>query len=365
MWKPICVTLSCAVTLCARAQGTNTAGAVHDYPSQTIQFGQPTPTTLGSRGTVMSGLTACSDDGVAFVLMIDDISTAEMVVHSVEADGKSIPYHALRLISYRDITTARRFFASDLLVATLVDARPAADLTGKSDATGHDDTAFLSLVLVYDRDGQFKHAVPIPPDIDALAVGVFDSGDVLLVSMDPSTKAARLTVVSESGESLHTFPLFDNDFNTAPDAVKKQPLVHTLAGGGLELAQIVAHNGNLVIVPAGTSQPMVEISESGVVRSYDVHLPAGVALQSLLNTDGTTWYVKTYGSIRQNPNGGQSMLEGPLFGINPSDGSIRLELSPPVKGTPRIVCEHAGEFLGLTTERSSGQLEVESGSIPR
>jgi hypothetical protein len=113
MWKPICVTLSCAVTLCARAQGTNTAGAVHDYPSQTIQFGQPTPTTLGSRGTVMSGLTACSDDGVAFVLMIDDISTAEMVVHSVEADGKSIPYHALRLISYRDITTARRFFASD------------------------------------------------------------------------------------------------------------------------------------------------------------------------------------------------------------------------------------------------------------
>jgi hypothetical protein len=228
-----------------------------------------------------------------------------------------------------------------------VDARPAADLTGKSDATGHDDTAFLSLVLVYDRDGQFKHAVPIPPDIDALAVGVFDSGDVLLVSMDPSTKAARLTVVSESGESLHTFPLFDNDFNTAPDAVKKQPLVHTLAGGGLELAQIVAHNGNLVIVPAGTSQPMVEISESGVVRSYDVHLPAGVALQSLLNTDGTTWYVKTYGSI------------------NPSDGSIRLELSPPVKGTPRIVCEHAGEFLGLTTERSSGQLEVESGSIPR
>jgi hypothetical protein len=178
-------------------------------------------------------------------------------------------------------------------------------------------------------------------------------------SSTPWTQTAR------ASRSLRTFPLFDNDFNTAPDAAAKQPLVHMLAGGGLELAQVVAHGGDLMIVPAGTSQPMVEVSESGVVRSYDVHLPPGVALQTLLNTDGTTWYVKTYGSIWQNPNGGQSMLEGPLFGINPADGSIRIKLSPPVKGTPRVVCEHAGEFLGLTTDRDSGRLEVESGSVPR
>jgi hypothetical protein len=351
--------------LYAPARGAAQAIAARDYPWQTIQFGPPTQTTLGSRGTVMSGFTACSDDGVAYVLMIDDLSTAEMVVHSVDTDGKSIPYHALHLLGYRDITTARRFFASDRYVATLVDARPAPDLTGNTAATESENGGFVSLVLVYDRDGEFKHAVRIPPDVDALSIGVFASGDVLLVSMDPNTKAAALTVVSEKGEPLHSFPLFDNDYNMAPDAARKQPLVHTLAGGGLELAQAVAHDGNLVIVPAGTTQPMVEVSESGVVRSYDAHLPPGLALQSLLNTDGTTWYIKTYGSIRQNPNGGQSMMEGPLFGINPWDGSIAVKLSPPVKGTPLVVCERAGRFLGLTTERDSGRLEVQNGSIPR
>jgi hypothetical protein len=364
MWKPLWLPLVAAAVVCAPGHGAAQQGASSGYPSRTIQFGAPILTTLGLQGTVMSGFTACSDDGAAFVLMIDNLSTAEMAVHSLEPDGKNISYHALQLLGYRDITTARRFFASDRYVATLVDARRSPDLTGRSDTTVQSDAAFVSLVLIYDRDGEFKRAVPIPSDVDALAIGVFDSGDVLLVSMEATTKAARLTVLSESGESLHSFPLFDNDFNTTPDAAAKQPLVRTLPGGGLELVQVVRQNGNLVIVPAGTTQPMVEVSESGVVRTYDAHLPLGLALQSLLNTDGTTWYVKTYGSIRQNPQGSQSMPEGPLFGMNPFDGSIVVKLNPPVRGTPRVVCEHAGAFLGLTTQRETGRLEVENGSIP-
>lgn len=346
------------IATCAYAQTSSSKAPASNYPMRTVQFGSPTLTTLGSRGTVMTNLTGCSDDGVAFALIMDDPDTAELVLHSIQADGKSIPYHLTRLSGYKDITMARRFFSGNRYVATLVDARP------DNGPAGQIAAPFISLVLIYDRDGEFRRAVPVPADVNVQGIGVFDSGDVLLVGMDPATKAAKLTVVSQSGEPAHSFPLFDNDFNTAPDAAKKQPLMHTLQGGGLDLVQAVAHDGNLLLVPGGTAQPMVEVSESGVVRSYDAHLPAGLVFETLLNTDGTTWYVKTYGDIWVH-DGGASMQEGPLFGINPADGSIRVELSPPVKATPRIVCEHASEFLGVTTDRDSGRLEVESGSIPQ
>jgi hypothetical protein len=91
MWRLGCILFLFAAGLHVHAQGTVPAGAVRDYPFRTIQFGAPKPTTLGSRKTGMTALTGCSDDGVAFVLMTDDLTTSEMVVHSVDADGKSVP----------------------------------------------------------------------------------------------------------------------------------------------------------------------------------------------------------------------------------------------------------------------------------
>jgi hypothetical protein len=134
--------------------------------------------------------------------------------------------------------------------------------------------------------------------------------------------------------------------------------------------EIHPYRQDLLLVPANTSGlPIVEINESGIVRSITPQLPEKSILSRWLDSDDLTWHIypgKVHGKPQTDTQSGKvsgvaSIGSNQIDEINPNDGSVtRTILIPPGGVLP--ACEHGGDYLFVTSHMHDGLLELVKGT---
>lgn len=344
---------------------TAVATTQYSAPTVMLSFGSPQPTPLGKKGSVMLGNTTCTPDGALFMMMMAVPPATEMdySLHSLTGATDDVRYAASPVPGYKGVSLGPDYFAGDNGVAILGGAVPldnpmAEDKRGK----------WVNLALIYDRKGTLEHAVPIPQDIDAKSIGMYGSGDLLVITKDSARNRLRLLVLDKDGDIKSELSLFDHDYDASRKAKKEQPLAQVVDTAGA--IQIVSDGDDLLLLPQLTAAPVIEVNEQGVVRTTDLQLPPGYLIRSLLSINRAYWTISTYANAKilsdANQEGGRAVFgNGPLFQFNSFDGSLVRRIDAPEKLNNNVMCAHDGEFTALTTDKDTGRLETLTGSVPR
>jgi hypothetical protein len=373
---PVLFGICFASAFCVMAQNANQVASREgtSIRSYTLDFGKPQQTALGQRGTVMSAMHTCTEDGTVFLEIRDNQNggIGVMTLHSLDSMGQSIRFSPGHLQGYRDeISQPVRFFASETRVVALVYATPLK--ANLSDPTPDPH----KLALIYDRKGVLQKAVRLPEDgIEVSTVGLYESGNLLAIGADNHDHSARLLVVDESGEIIRELRLFDEDYNLRKNAKEDQMLSGVMQNksGALGMMQIIPHGQNLLLIPLYTKQPIIEVNEHGIVRVYPLQMPEGFFLGEPLSIGKSGWSFETSGGGINEPKENEerskvfafALKPGPVLVFDPYDGSVlrKIDKSP---DSPRavLVCEQNGEFTALTTDHADGSLELLKAKIPR
>lgn len=365
MTRPLAaLTLAAAIcSLHAQALRPHPAPArPYPVPAVTLTFSSPQLTPLGKKGTVMLGNTTCAPDGSLFLEMADSPAKWEFTVHSLTNGTQNVSYAASPVPGYERVSLGFQYYAGDSGVVILGGAMPLDNPMAE-----REKPQWVNLALVYSRKGTLEYAVPIPQDIDAKSIGLYGSGDLLVIAKDPARNRLRLLVLDKDGDIINEFSLFDHDYDAGLNATKNRPL--SKVQDGSDLIQIVPDGDNLLLLPQATAATVIEVNEQGVVRTTELQLPPGYLIRSLLSMNGAYWTVSTYTDAKIIPQasgkGSAVFRNGPLFQFNSLDGSLVRRIDSPERLHYNVLCAHDGEFTALTTDKGTGRLEVLTGSVPR
>jgi hypothetical protein len=358
---------------CADAQDAGKSAPTEEIPvrSYTLEFGKPVKTGLGSGGAVMSAMHTCGEDGTVFLEVRDNQADGigPMTLHSLDREGQTVRFVPGHVPGYADeISHPLRFFSGETRVAALVNATPV-----KASVSDPEPDP-VKLALIYDRKGALQKAVRLPNDgLDVTAVGLYDSGNLLVVGANTEDHSARLLVVSEAGDTVRELRLFDEDYNLRNGAKEDQMLsgIVNNRSGALQMMQVVAHGHDLLLIPVYTRQPILEVNEQGVVHVYRLKIPDGFFLAEPLSLGKQSWSFESSGGGFKEPKQGETATKmfvinpGPVLVFSPFDDSLLREVSKPLDSSKAVlVCEQDGEYTALTTDRADGALEVMKASIP-
>jgi hypothetical protein len=333
-------------------------------PEGQLIFDPPQRTSLGALGTAMSAIYVCAEDGSLFLQIAGSPQKMDFDLHSLQGATGDIRFVAPHVPGYGPIGYwVWNYFVNDDQVAMLVNTTIEQNQFEKQKGP----PTWVWLALLYDRKGTFESAVPIPRELDPKAVGIYGSGDLLVIAANKITKAAELYVLSPKGDVINHFLLFDEDYNTSKMAKKNQPLSEMTPDGALTLMQLVANGSNLLLVPQTTSAPISEVNERGVVRTVQLKLPKGTAIASFLSRKESLWRVRTFTgeTITTDTKTGQTtgdLQAGPVLEFNSSDGSLLRRIEQPTNLNASLACEHNGDYTALTTDPKDGRLEILKGT---
>jgi len=151
------------------------------------------------------------------------------------------------------------------------------------------------------------------------------------------------------------------DGASVPDAAKYLQMM-------LVDAQYVPYGENLLVVPVNTMFPILELNETGILRSVSLDLPMGAVIGSMLPTNGRDWLVMvgktkndvdTYSSDKPSA----TITSPEIQEFDPTDGRLirKIEIS---KGLYTL-CQRDGALLFLTTRVEDGRLQVVKGTFSR
>lgn len=332
-------------------------------PESKLEFEPPQRTPLGSMGTVMTADYSCADDGSVFLLITDSPRTMQLTLHSLKSPSEDVRYVAPRIPGYEATGWPQSYFVDDRQVAELWETTIARNPLERQEGP----PASVWLVLLYDRTGKFENAIPLPSEIAPKAVGVYGSGNLLVIASDKTTKAAGMYVLSPRGDIIRQFLLFDEDYNTGRQSKSKQPLETISPDGALTFVKIVSSGSNLLLFPRTTNESVIEVNEHGVVRTVELKLPKGTSIGSFLSRNGYRWKVLTYSTAKittDDKNGEKSgeLKQGAVLEFNSFDGTLLRRIDLPEKRNALLACEHSGDYSALTTDPKDGRLEIVKGA---
>lgn len=367
--------LLAAVPCTGTAQGkTRPAPSPEDaIPRVTLEFGKPEPTVLPSHPAMMFGDTACRADGTLFVGMSDAANGGSFPpasLRSLDPEGQVVRFEPGNVAGYSSVYWVGKFFAGEHWVAILVSATPRSTETDQVKIA----QSVVQLALIYDGKGTLQRAVRLPDGIQIHALGVYDSGELLIVASGADNKLARLLVVDADGDTDGELRLFDEDYNSKPHAREDQLFsgMEQVKSGALTSMAILPFGQDLLLFPAMTRQPVIEVNERGIVRVYPLQIPKGFMLRSMLSMSGHTWKIATFTdhiepdkSADGGPPQSYALTQGPVFEFDPSSGAALRRIDTPKDALPNSLdCEHDGEYTVLAWDPKKGY-EVLKASIPR
>ncbi|HEX3435608.1 MAG TPA: hypothetical protein VHT24_02495, partial [Pseudacidobacterium sp.] len=177
--------IGAAAYLAAQANHLSKPITPEEVPVATLEFNSPEQTPLGRQGTVMSAEQTCAEDGTLFVEIADSLEDLNLVLHALKGPTEDTRFLLRDIQGYENVSPPLRYFVNDHNVAVLVEAELKKNLLQENAKSA---SKRASLVLIFDRKGTFQRTILVPNDIDAKAVGLYSSGDILIVALDRSTK---------------------------------------------------------------------------------------------------------------------------------------------------------------------------------
>lgn len=259
-----------------------------------------------------------SATGVLYLESIDLEEARYRELYSVGSDGAGVklPQRAAEL----DDVTFFSFFPGENNLVTLVKGkqRSVAANAPKSDGKFY--------LYVSDREGRSGRLLPLTDEVTPLKVAIFPSGRMLLLGLD-GKNAPTFYLLDDSGSIVRSIKSFADDYAGSQELLatfgEKRNLKRAMAG-----AEFVPYGKNILFLQPASKIEIIQFSESGVVSSTKVELPAGLLPQSLIPSSYQIFLRarKAEDFQKMNRTGMVVNEERPIFEIDRETGKIIREI---------------------------------------
>lgn len=360
---PLCLITAFWAASSLTAQSVDSPQPAYPFPTHMLRFDDPKPANLGKGSRITVAEFTCAPDGAVFLQLPDSPTDYEMILHSLKGPTENVRFDTKDVSGYHYVTL-QHYFVNERRVAILASAVPVPHSLEKTPKQPKP----VQIILLYDRKGKLEDTFQLPADINAKAIGIYGSGDLLVVDVNEDTKAARFIVMDNKGNQKNEFLLFDSDYNSSP-GVKKDRVVKALGANGVFLSMQMAPFGdNLLIFPRFTAEPVLEVNEGGVVHSVKLQVPSGYSLDSFFSLTPTSWEIHTNlpAIINTDPNTSQATAgfhPGPVLNFNAVDGSVIEEIRMPKRPNGILVCDHNGTYTAFGTAHLTGEITLLTGHV--
>ncbi len=215
-------------------------------------------------------------------------------------------------------------------------------------------------LLIYNRTGDLIRAAPLNVGFPIGGIGLYHSGDILVVGSTVTDPHQHWVVVNDDG-------VVQQDLTPARPNALHGPLNGTVLSRGLAglkgFPQIIPWHGNLIAAEMNTTNPIVEINEGGVVRSVKLKISArnaGETINKIIPSNGDTWDVVLGHTVTsQAPNGRTGYEYDPdkIGEFSSQSGKLLDWVNPGKKISPAsIACRHGDSYTALSFNYKTGML---------
>jgi len=361
--------LGLAVSACAIAQD-RPAGYINGLPrpaAAELQFSKPTIIQDLAVAPSLIGKLPCGEDGSIYSLVDGyGLSNERLALLAFHPDGTVTSYPYRSVPDFARFSEPKSIFVGNGRVYVLISAEyvPA----------GPGALSRYPLVLAFSKDGALLSTTVFEQDLDPVVLGVFPSGNIVLISERSVNQEMDVRLLSANGTPIRELKLKDNDFlmrtTRTPEAT---PLASSFSPTFMiSQSKLYPSGENLLLVPLETSGlPIVELDENGVLHSAIPQVPENMVLEAFLSSNSSSLKLQLSTVLRSN----DEVLDpqGKILGIatRPStrisefsreDGSMLREIEIGAQ-EPEPACEADGAFRFLTSG-SRGSLEVVTAQIP-
>lgn len=355
---PLAFAICACVSVHTQAQRP---GSVASQPIRQSSFrlGEPEALPVGDHGSFVSGNIACGDDGTIYVQVIHPpipgaSPYGSIMLYAIRGATDVVQFHPEQAPGYRQISPIARYFATDSKVAALaygvgIDHGDVETIPSKRAA---------SVLLVFDRRGALLWSKALDPDLHPEQIGLFSSGELLLVAGEESQERMHLLVLSSEGNVERELPVE----NSGPGQKFSVTLTEI---------EVRPYGQNLMLVSDDMSQPILEVSPTGVVNRYSLHVPKGYNDGIPVSFKPFSW---KFGAILEPPQtaaskgdaapnasvaspGGSQLQPVALLDFDPSTGTTRRQFNLPSGFQPACEDQH-GDFILITAGASDGKLQI-------
>jgi hypothetical protein len=369
--------LSLSVTAGGRAQGPPASKSADVQTAKsmpiplTLHFGDPVTFPLGSKQSAFLADFKCDMDGSIYLPMADYISQLAsqsgppqalpaVVITALTPSGSVVRYSPQAVAGYRNLVPLLRYFVSKSSVYVLA-------MADKFDPIDNQKIIGRSrLVEVFNHKGELTRTIILDPDLDPVNIAAFETGELLIFSLDRFNHTTRLFLLDSAGNRESELRLFDNDFANKLDLAAKTAtgfyaskddgtLSKLLAG-----ANLIPKGENLLLAASQVNLPVLELNQHGVVRALTLALPPGTVFQSLLPSDDGLLHAlvgKFHSMGGPSPSETEILLSPTeIDEFYPQDGSLSRRVS--VEPGPIPVCAMRGSYIFLAPREEDGKLQM-------
>jgi hypothetical protein len=200
------------------------------------------------------------------------------------------------------------------------------------------DTAEQSTyILIFNRDGEYKRAIPITDEFQILKLGMFPSGTFLAFGYDEKNKTPRLVMLKEDGTLLRSLEIPKNDAPESMISDSNAPHPHSILP-----SQMVSRDHTIILAQTEGNYPLLEISEGGAITPIRLKLANGEQLESLIPADRNIYVV----ARRETQ---QERTEETIYEVRSEDGSLirTFAFSDGRMTADAVACVNDDKFLSI------------------
>lgn len=369
--------LSLSVTASGRAQGPPASKSADVQTATSVptplklHFGDPVTFPLGSKQSAFLADFKCDMGGSIYLPMVDDVSQFAsqsgpsqvfpiLMITALTPSGSVVRYTPQVVAGYRNIVPLLRYFVSKSSVYVLA-------MADKFDPIDNRKIIGRSrLIEVFSHKGELTRTIILDPDLDPINIAAFETGELLIFSLDRLNHTIRLFLLDSAGRRESELSLFDNDFAKKLDLAAKTKDGEALSKA-LAVASIIPKGENLLLDASRANLPVLELNRHGVVRALTLALPPGTVLQSLLLSDDGLLHAlvgelrpvpppSNTASEEPSPSETQALFPTEIDEFYPQDGSLsrRISLEP----GPVPVCAMRGSYVFSAPREEDGKLQM-------
>lgn len=332
--------------------GANAADAI---PVNTVDFSEGKQ-LLGLPDRWMSRYPyLCSSDGVVFVEIMSDYDPSATLIagdlYGISSIGEVTKIQRNFTVPEKRVLSAIWSYPGEDEVATLL--RATAREQGGSGQHAKDDY-YISLSK---RDGTFSRQIKLDIKFEPLKLAVFDSGDFLVLGIDPLNMQPLLALLDSDGSYLRRIDLDARPLAASGSlqAINRRAIDHAGAWEAAAIpvydAMFVPYGSDVLFFQPGSELPVRIFNEGGEVNAVRLALPKGQLLQFILPAaKNDTWIVRTQklADFAALKNKGISVnAPQQLFEVDPYSGKVLRELAPQGAMAASVNCAAGGILTAL------------------
>ncbi len=328
-----------------------------------LSYNAPVTYQIGSKSLAIVNDMKCGSDG-SVVLEADESGPTDPDIHFslylLSPEGRVIRFQSNAIPGFAAPSPPSHFAVTSSRIYAMVRAEKIEPGTN-SIVSGYRD-----FILEFDYKGGLHKTIPLEIGLNPLSFAVFESGQILVPTLDKFNNQVKLTVIDESGSRRYDLSLFDASYNKAIEAAgsTKVPDAGQYIWRLISTAQFIPYGENLILAPINSALPLLEINEHGVLKSMPLSLPKGRVLTSMIPSTSGNW-LATVGTVRYasdslRVSGDITALTDPgVIEFSPVDGSI-VSVTALSKDLS-LVCKRDQDFIFYTTRSEDDRLQVVRG----